>query len=95
MPYVRVVRFTDVNKDKVEALMARVDERDGPPEGVPATGFKLLLDEEQGTALALQFFDSMDDLLTGEQVLSAMPAGETPGTRVSVDRCEVKASMGD
>jgi hypothetical protein len=89
MSYVRVVRFSGVDSDRVAALKERVDQNEGPPEGVPATGLRVLLDEEQGTAVVLQTFDSMDDLKAGEEVLSAMDPGDTPGTRESVDRCEV------
>jgi hypothetical protein len=88
MSYVRVVRFTGVDQSRVDAINERVKENDGPPEGVPSTALKVLIDKEQGTAVVLQFFDSMDDLKTGEEVLSAMDAGDTPGTRESVDRCE-------
>ena len=89
MAYVRVVRFTGVDPERVAALKERVAQNEGPPEGVPSTALKVLLDEEQGTAVVLQSFDSMEDLKTGEAVLSAMDPGETPGTRESVDRCEV------
>ena len=89
MSYVRVVRFTGVDPERVAALKERVAENEGPPEGVPSTALKVLLDAEQGTAVVLQPFDSMEDLKTGEAVLSAMDPGETPGTRESVDRCEV------
>ena len=91
--FVRVVRFTDVDQERIAGLMARVGESDGPPEGVPSTGVSFLIDEEQGTAIVLQYFDSMEDLRTGEEVLAAMDASETPGTRVSVDRCEQKAEL--
>jgi hypothetical protein len=93
MSFVRVVRFTDVDQERIAGLMARLDEADGPPPGVPSTGVEFLIDEDQGTAIVLQHFDSMDDLRTGEEVLAAMDAGETPGTRVSVDRCELKAKL--
>ena len=89
MSYVRVVRFTGVDPERVAALKERVAENEGPPEGVPSTALKVMLDEEQGTAVVLQSFDSMDDLKAGEAVLSAMDPGDTPGTRESVDRCEV------
>ncbi len=89
MSYVRVVRFSGVDPERVAALKERVAQNEGPPEGVPSTALKVLLDEEQGTAVVLQSFDSMEDLKTGEAVLSAMDPGETPGTRESVDRCEV------
>ena len=88
--HVRVVRFTDVNPERVEALLARVDEADGPPPGVPATGLKILLDETQGTAVVLQFFDTAEDMQAGDAAFGAMDASETPGTRASVDMCEIK-----
>jgi len=93
MSYVRVVRFTDVDPAKVEELMSRIDESDGPPEGVPSTGLQILIDADQRTAVVLQAFDSMEDLKTGEQVFAAMDASQTPGTRASVDRCEVKVAL--
>jgi len=89
MSYVRVVRFSGVDPERVASLKERVAENEGPPEGVPAVGLRVLHDEEQGTAIVLQTFDSMEDLKAGEEVLSAMDAGETPGTRESVDRCEI------
>ena len=91
--YARVVRFTDVTAEQIGTVTARVEESDGPPPGVPAMAFQLLLDEEQGTAVVVQFFDSAEDMAAAEEALSGMDASETPGTRVSVDRCEVKADM--
>jgi hypothetical protein len=88
--FVRVVRFADVNPERVQQLLARIEESGGPPPGVPTTGLQLLLDEEQGTAVVLQFFDTAEDMRTGEQTFNAMDPSETPGTRTSVDRCEIK-----
>lgn len=88
--YVRAVRFTDVSADRMRGLLARIEESDGPPPGVPATGLKVLFDETQGTAVVLQYFESADDMEAGDQVFSAMDPSETPGTRASVDMCEVK-----
>lgn len=62
----------------------------GPPPGVPATGLKVLFDGAQGTAVVLQYFESAEDMEAGGQVFSAMDPSETPGTRASVDMCEVK-----
>lgn len=84
---VRVVRFTDVDKARVEEIVERVRAAEGPPEGVPSSGLRLLFDEEQRTAVVLQEFASEDDLRTGEAVFAAMDAGDTPGARASVDRC--------
>ena len=91
--YVRVVRFTDVTAEQVEALLARIEEADGPPPGVPTTGLQMLVDEAQGTAVVLQLFDSAEDMRTGAETFAAMDAAETPGTRVSVDMCEMKLDL--
>jgi hypothetical protein len=88
--YVRVVRFTDVSAERIEGLLARIEESDGPPPGVPATGLKMLFDEAQGTAVVLQYFETAEDMSAGGQAFSAMDPSETPGTRASVDMCEVK-----
>jgi hypothetical protein len=88
--YVRAVRFTDVSAERMQELLARIEESDGPPPGVRATGLKILFDEAQGTALVLQYFESAEDMEAGGQVFSAMDPSETPGTRASVDMCEVK-----
>jgi hypothetical protein len=88
--YVRIVRFTDVTAERVEGLRARVEESGGPPPGVPAKGLQLLFDEAQGTAVVLQLFDTAEDMRTGGEAFAAMDPAETPGTRASVDMCEVK-----
>ncbi|HTX11131.1 MAG TPA: hypothetical protein VME22_21080 [Solirubrobacteraceae bacterium] len=88
--YVRAVRFTDVTPQRVQQLVARIDEADGPPPGVPTTGLQLLFDEAQGTAVVLQLFDTAEDMREGAQAFSAMDPADTPGIRVSVDMCELK-----
>jgi hypothetical protein len=88
--YVRAVRFTDVSAERMQELVARIEESDGPPPGAPATGLKVLFDSAQGTALVLQQFESAEDMEAGGQVFSAMDSSETPGTRASVDMCELK-----
>ena len=91
--HVRVVRFTDVDAGRLDALIAQIDESEGPPPGIPATGLQILVDEDQGTAVVLQQFDSAEDMATAEAAFDAMDASETPGTRVSVDRTELKKDM--
>ena len=93
MSFVRVVRFTDVTAERIDALAARMGQYDAPPEGVVSTGIQVLFDAEQGTAVVVQMFDTEQNMLDSEAVLEAMPADETPGTRASVDRCEVKIEM--
>ncbi len=87
--YVRVVRFTDVTAERVQQLVGRIKESGGPPPGIPSTGIQLLFDESQGTAVVLQLFDTAEDMRQGDEAFGAMDASETPGTRVSVDRCEL------
>ncbi|MEA2496594.1 MAG: hypothetical protein QOJ29_4505 [Thermoleophilaceae bacterium] len=91
--HVRVVRFTDVEPSKLESMLARVNESDGPPAGVKATGLQVLLDADQGTAVVLQMFESAEDMQAAEEVFDSMDASETPGTRASVDRCEQKLDL--
>jgi hypothetical protein len=88
--HVRVVRFTDVSAERMEGLVARIEDSDGPPPGIPATGLEVLFDEAHGTAVVLQQFESAEDMEAGDKAFSAMDTSETPGTRVSVDMCEVK-----
>ena len=41
-----------------------------------------------------KLFETADDMATAEAALDAMDPGETPGTRASIDRCEIKAELG-
>ena len=87
--FVRVVRFTDVTAERVESLVAEIDES-GPPPGVPIKKLQLVFDEAQGTAVVVQWFDTEESLRAGAETFAAMDPTETPGTRVSVDTGELK-----
>jgi hypothetical protein len=87
--HVRVVRFTDVDPDRVEQLVADIDGSGGPPEGIKATGLQILLDRDQRTSVVIQFFDNAQDMADSEAAFDSMDAGDTPGTRASVDRTEL------
>jgi hypothetical protein len=91
--HVRVVRFTDVDAQRVEALLARIEEAGGPPPGVATTGLTLLFDESQRTAVVLQYFNTAEDMDAGAKVFSDMDSSDTPGTRASVDRCEQRLEL--
>ena len=66
------------------------DASSGPPEGVPAKGFLMLIDPDKGHGLAVALFETMDDLRTGDEVLNSMdPPGEGLGKRTSVETFEV------
>lgn len=88
--HARVVRFTDVSPDRIAEIAARVEEEDGPPPGVDASGIKLLVDESQGTAIFVGFFETEQKMRDASAVFDQMDSSETPGTRASVDLCEVK-----
>jgi hypothetical protein len=91
--FVRAVRFTEVSDERIKELLARIKESDGPPPGVPTTGLKMLFDEDQGTALVLQYFATEEDMKAGAATFEAMDASETPGVRASVDLCELKLEL--
>ncbi|MDQ2675572.1 MAG: hypothetical protein M3Y34_02090 [Actinomycetota bacterium] len=93
MSYVRVVRFTDVDPEHIANRLQDIEGRDGPPEGVISTGVQFLHDEDQRTVVVLQHFESADDMAESEAALDGMDPSETPGTRASVDRCELKVEL--
>jgi hypothetical protein len=88
--HARVVRFTDVSPERIDEIVSRIEEQDGPPPGVDASAMKLLVDESQGTALFIGFFDTEDKMRDASATFDQMDSSETPGTRASVDLCEVK-----
>jgi hypothetical protein len=88
-----VVRFTDVDPQRLEERIGNIEESGGPPPGVKATGLQILLDPDQKTAVVLQFFDSAEDMADAEQAFDSMDPSDTPGTRASVDRTEQKLDL--
>jgi hypothetical protein len=92
--YARVVRFTDVDADHLAERLSEAEGRDGPPVDIPAKGVQILHDADQRTAVVIQLFETADDMATAEGALEAMDPSDTPGTRASIDRCEIKAELG-
>jgi hypothetical protein len=91
--HVRVVRFTDVDPDRVEAMVPEIEAGDGPPPGVKATGLQMILDRDQRTAVVIQTFDNAQDMADSEEGFDSMDPSDTPGTRASVDRGELKLDL--
>jgi hypothetical protein len=89
--HARVVRFTDVTPERISQIVAAVEDSGGPPPGVDSTGFQLFVDEAQGTAIFVGFFETEQKMRDANAVFEQMDPSETPGTRASVDLCEVKA----
>jgi hypothetical protein len=92
--FARVVRFTDVDPDHMAGRLADAEGRDGPPVDIPAKGVQILHDPDQRTAVVIQLFETADDMTAAEAPLDSMDSGDTPGTRASIDRCEIKAELG-
>jgi hypothetical protein len=91
--YARVVRFTDVDPDHLAGRLGDIDASGGPPVDIPAKSVQILHDPDQRTAIVIQVFETADDMAASEGPLDSMDASETPGTRASIDRCEVKAEV--
>jgi hypothetical protein len=91
--YMRVVRFTEVTPDRVDATLAQIKAADGPPPGVSITRLQMFYDAEQQTAVVLQHFDSAEDMAESGRIFAAMDPSDTPGRRASVDTCEVKLDL--
>ncbi len=87
--FARVVRFTDVTPEAIAAIAARVEEAGGPPPGVRSNGIRLLHDQEQATAVFVGLFATRQDLDDADAIFMAMDPAETPGSRASIDRCQV------
>ena len=94
--YARVARFEGGTADEMRRGVAEISQQagQGPPEGVPAVGFLLLVDPENGRGLAITLFQTEEDLTTGDATLNRMspPAG-TMGKRASVEMYEVGADF--
>jgi hypothetical protein len=53
----------------------------------------VLHDPETEKSVVILFFDSEDDYRQGDELLNAMPAGDTPGQRASVKKYDVAVRM--
>ena len=95
--YARVARWEGDKEalDKmVEEIRGRADQ--GPPEGVPSTGFTIYRSLDGGTTVAIGFFETEDDLRKGDETLNSMsPPDEVQSSvrRVSVDLAEVALEL--
>ena len=88
MALARVVSFEGVSKDRMEQLSKEVREGERP-EGLSPTEIVMLHDAGAERSLAILFFETEEDYRRGDEVLSAMPAGDTPGQRTSVTKYDV------
>ena len=96
--YARVAKWDGADgaalRKSGEDMNARAAE--GPPDGVPATGFLMLMDPDNGRSLAIALFDTEEDLRKGDEALNAMnpeDSGANVGKRSSVEMYEVAVDV--
>ena len=88
MPLARVVTFEGVSKARMEEMDREMSE--GPrQEGFPDAELIVLHDAEAEKSLVIVVFDTEEDYKRGDEILDAMPAGDTPGRRTSVTKYDV------
>ncbi len=98
--YARVAIFEAADPSRmqqnVDEIRREVESSSGPPEGLPAKEFILLTDRESGKTLAINLFETEDDLRTGDATLNAMspPASEGMNRR-AVETYEVAIHVSD
>jgi hypothetical protein len=92
MALARLVVFDGVTKDRMQEMKREMEGQERP-EGVPATEIIVLHDADADRSLAILFFESEDDYVTGDAALNAMPTADTPGQRTSVTKYDVVARM--
>jgi hypothetical protein len=92
MALARVVSFTGVSKDRMEQMKGEMEGNE-PPEGLNATEVIILHDADAEESVAIVFFDNEEDYTSGDAILSAMPAGDTPGQRTGVRKYDVPLRM--
>jgi hypothetical protein len=88
MAFARVVSFEGVDKQRMEEMSRAINQGERP-ENLPATELIVLHDADAEKSLVLMFFETEEDYRRGDEVLSAMPAGDTPGRRTSVTKYDV------
>jgi hypothetical protein len=88
MAFARVVTFDGVSKDRMDE-MNREMEQGQPPEGFPPAEIVVLHDPDAEKSVVIITFENEDDYRKGDELLNAMPAGDTPGQRTSVTKYNV------
>ena len=92
MALARVVTFDGVSKNRMQEMQSEM-EAGQPPEGMPPAELLVLHDADAEQSLVVIIFDNDDDYQKGDEILSAMPAGDTPGQRTSVKKYDVAMRM--
>jgi hypothetical protein len=94
MALARVVEFEGVSTERMNEMRQEM-QQGGRPDEVPAKEIIVLHDGDSEKSLVLLFFENEDDYRRADEALNAMPAGDTPGQRTSVQKYDVAARMAD
>jgi hypothetical protein len=89
MALARVVTFENVDSNRMAELEGEMQSGQ-PPEGLEPQEIIVLHDPEASTSTVILFFEDEDAYRRGDEVLNAMPAGDTPGQRASVGKYDVR-----
>ena len=92
MALARVVTFEGVSKDRMDQMDSEMREGERP-DGLAASEILVLHDPEAEKSVVILFFETQDDYKRGDEMLNAMPAGDTPGRRASVTKYNVAMRM--
>jgi len=92
MAFARVVTFEGVSKARMDEMNREMQDGE-PPEGFPQSELIVLHDADAEKSLVVIVFENEDDYKKGDEILSAMPAADTPGRRTSVTKYDVATRM--
>jgi hypothetical protein len=91
--HARVATFELADASKIDDElneMRQQGEEQGPPPGVPATEFIMLVDKPGGKVIGITLFETDEDLRKGNETLNSMsPSGGAMGRRTSLEMFEV------
>jgi hypothetical protein len=95
--YARVARWEGADAEALRRSAEEINSQasSGPPPGVPAKAFMMLIDPESGRNLSIVLFETEEDLRKGDETLNGMSptGGDDVGERVSVETYEVAVDV--
>jgi hypothetical protein len=92
MAIARVVTFEGVNDDRMQQMKSEIEGGE-PPSGMNPKELIVMHDPGTEKSLVVVLFENDDEYRKGDEILSNMPADDTPGQRTSVTRYEVPIHM--
>ena len=90
--YARVARWEGGDGEAMRRAVEEINSNasSGPPEGVPAKSFLMLIDPDNGRSMGIVLFETEEDLRKGDETLNSMtPPSDGLGRRSSVETYEV------